>query len=584
MNRTTIVVSTAAAVVLIACGGAWAGTIEIQTLAFSGEQADGLPEGVQFSYFSVPSISSGGQVAFAATVAGPGITEDNDRGIWVGPPGGLVLAAREGDSPAGMPTEVYPQLEPFAVAVNSAGLVAFYDSVGPEMRGGPPISLWAGPPDDARLAAREGEQAAAMAIGFDYAYFPEFTPVYNDVGHVTFHAAITDGVTTTDGFGVWSGPPEALSLVVRIGDPAPNAGEDILFDRIREMPLLNSTGQFLFSSFLSGPGVTFANDTAVWFGSPAGSVLVAREGDPADGVGPGIHYDEMFAKSLSAAGFVAFTATLEGSGVGSGNERGAWAGATDNPILVARQDDPAANVPAGVKYNYLNRILVNQAGQVLVNASLKGTGVDNDNNSAIWVGTPGNFQMIAREDDHAPGTPSDVRFSGISVGLLNGLGQTVFLNNLRGNVTSADDWALYGTDVSGRLCLLGREGDEFEVAPGVSRTVVSLYLLSSKGNGEDGRPTPFSGAGQAAFMATFDDGSRGIFVATIPNPQCAGDTNGDGFVDGRDLDNFVTCVLSGSCCGGTDMDNDGETAEVDMTDDLSAFVDKLLEDTNTGCP
>ncbi len=584
MNRTTIVVTTTAAVVLIACGGVRAGTIEIQTLAFVGEQADGMPEGVQFSYFSMPSIGSGGQIAFAATVTGPGITQDNDRGIWLGPPGGLVLAAREGDSPASMPTEVYPELQPFAVAVNRAGHIAFYDSIGPEKRGEPPMGLWAGPPGDARLAARLGEQAADMVTGFDYAYFPEYTPVFSDTGHLSFHASITDGVTTTAGFGVWSGPPEALSLAVRIGDPAPDVGEGVLFDMIREMPLLNSTGQYFFSSYLSGDGITFANDEAVWSGSPAGFVLVAREGDPADGVGAGIDYDYVYAKSLSATGLVAFTGTLEGSGVGSGNKRGAWAGAPDNPLLVVRQDDPAAGAPAGVKYNYPNRILINQAGQVLVNASLKGTGVDSDNNTASWIGPPGNLQMIVREDDHAPGAPSDVKFSGISSGPLNGQGQTVFINYLRGNITSADDRALYGTDASGRLCLLVREGDEIEVLPGVTHTVISIYLLSTEGNGEDGRPTPFNDAGQVAFMATFDDGSRGIFAVTIPNPQCAGDTNGDGFVDGRDLANFVTCVLSGSYCGGTDMDSDGETAEADITDDLSAFVDKLLDDADTSCP
>jgi hypothetical protein len=64
---------------------------------------------------------------------------------------------------------------------------------------------------------------------------------------------------------------------------------------------------------------------------------------------------------------------------------------------------------------------------------------------------------------------------------------------------------------------------------------------------------------------------------------CAGDTNGDGQVDGRDLQTFVVCLTTGCSptgCFCSDLSGDGATAEAD----IPLFVDVLLSAGGSNCP
>lgn len=88
--------------------GLWAGSPDnLQLIARLGDAAPGLDSGVTFSSFAPDSggtrkfftFNSLGQIAFQARVTGPGISNDNDVGIWAtGLDGTLRLIARGGDS------------------------------------------------------------------------------------------------------------------------------------------------------------------------------------------------------------------------------------------------------------------------------------------------------------------------------------------------------------------------------------------------------------------------------------------------------------------------------------------------------
>jgi hypothetical protein len=75
-----------------------AGSVEL--LARGGEAAPGMPDGVTFGNdIGYPLLNASGQVAFAAKLAGTGITSSNDEAIWATDAGGtLRLVAREGDT------------------------------------------------------------------------------------------------------------------------------------------------------------------------------------------------------------------------------------------------------------------------------------------------------------------------------------------------------------------------------------------------------------------------------------------------------------------------------------------------------
>ena len=58
--------------------------------------------------------------------------------------------------------------------------------------------------------------------------------------------------------------------------------------------------------------------------------------------------------------------------------------------------------------------------------------------------------------------------------------------------------------------------------------------------------------------------------------SCPGDLNGNERADGEDIQMFLDCVMTGLDCECSDMDGDCRTADMDFTDDVAAFVNRLL--------
>lgn len=131
--------------------------------------------------------------------------------------------------------------------------------------------------------------------------------------------------------------------------------------------------------------------------------------------------------------------------------------------------------------------------------------------------------LAAREGDAAPGTGPRVNFGSLGRPVLNAAGQTAFWGSLTGlGVHSFNDHGLWATDPNGVLTLIVRTGDLFDVSDEPLtpdyRTVTVVSILFESTGDEDGTHSPFNGAGQLAFFATFTDGSSRVFVATIPEP------------------------------------------------------------------
>lgn len=80
------------------------------------------------------------------------------------------------------------------------------------------------------------------------------------------------------------------------------------------------------------------------------------------------------------------------------------------------------------------------------------------------------------------------------------------------------------------------------------------------------------GQPDAGWMGSEPYTLRGGFWA-VPPCWCMSDVNNDGLRNGRDIEDFIRCVLaSGSNCACADLVTDGA---VDM-EDVAAFVDDLL--------
>jgi len=168
-------------------------------VARSGDQAPDAPGGVNFSFFAFggPEISSAGKTTFLARLTGAGVTDSNDFGIWSERVGaGLEMVVRTGDHAPGTPTGInfsdlsFPKLSSVSQTLFGATLA------GPGVTSSNNKGLWA---EDATsnltLVARTGDlmdvdagpNSDLRTIGF------LDRGAINDLGQVLFRAGFTDG-------------------------------------------------------------------------------------------------------------------------------------------------------------------------------------------------------------------------------------------------------------------------------------------------------------------------------------------------------------------------------------------------------
>jgi hypothetical protein len=191
-------------------------------------------EGAFWIGFSPFSLTPTGKLAFQSDLAGTGIDDSNDVGIWSNSSGWLALVAREGDQAPGTPI-------------------------------------------GANFSRFAFDTASSLVVQKSFAQSSD--------GRLAFWAQLTGtGVSSANDIGIWSEGPGALQLIAREGDIAPGLGEQARFKTFfADSVLLNSTGQTAFVATLEGDGITAANDQGIWIYDPTGaSRLIIREGDVAE--------------------------------------------------------------------------------------------------------------------------------------------------------------------------------------------------------------------------------------------------------------------------------------------------------------
>src|SRR5205814_9050840 len=139
--------------------------------------------------------------------------------------------------------------------------------------------------------------------------------------------------------------------------------------------------------------------TAVWLGTPGNVRLVAREDDPAPGLG-GVQYGQLYfsltTPIVTNAGQVSFASLLHAQ---AGCNIAVFAGPPDALALVARTGTPAPGAPNGQTFVHLRQRPgeINDAGQVAFLGTVS-------SGSGVWVGAPRALQLVAPGGQHAPGT------------------------------------------------------------------------------------------------------------------------------------------------------------------------------------
>jgi hypothetical protein len=501
----------------------------LRTVALTGQQAPGAPAGSNFIQLtSVPSLAVGpslnnsGRVAFAGgSKIGNGPVS---WGIWSDTTGALAAIARK-DTPA-PGTAAGVNFATFNNPVlNDAGRVAFDATL--NTAGSVNAGIWSEGNSGLNLVARRGSAAPGAGANF----LNLFPPSLGEAGHTTFRAQLAGpGVTTANDDGVWAEKAGVLTLMARAGSQAPGVPAGLNFDHFPQPPIMiNATGQIAFRGFLNGAGVTADNDVGIWSERAGGLTLVAREGGdvPGDASADFTFIGDPVANRLGQTAFVAllFSPAINNAAVMS--EGGGTL------AIAARKGSQAPGAPAGVSFANFSSPLLNGEGHAAFTAGLSG-GVTTSTDSGIWSQRGGALNLVAREGAQAPGAPAGVNFSAFANSALNSASQMAFTATLTGaGVTAANDGGIWVQGLAGDLRLVAREGDQLEVAPGVSRTIAELHFAGGVST-EDGRRIGLNDRGEVAFLATFTDSSSGIFVSDVAKAAAA-DFDGDADVDGADF-------------------------------------------------
>lgn len=284
--------------------------------------------------------------------------------------------------------------------------------------------------DVVRVVAKVGDTVALD--GGVSGYISDFNlgtgtvlPVVGASGHIAYTANVRGtGLTNTNGQTIWISPPATANnpsptpqLVARTQSQAPLLGNALIKMAGISSPQLNDLGQLVFSSSLSGPGITLGlNSFAYWKYENGGFVQLARDGTAT----PSQVGSQLAVSSFGEVqyhrrqgGLMTFRSNVTGSGVTYANDRAVWT--SDGTLhLVAREGDYAAGC-GGATYGDV-QFLSNDAGQSAAYATLLGSGVRNRSSGgapptdqALWrvgVASSANancpLTLVARTGNTAP--------------------------------------------------------------------------------------------------------------------------------------------------------------------------------------
>ena len=381
--------------------------------------------------------------------------------------------------------------------------------------------------------AFDGDPAPGTGTTFS---LPSFSGNLNNQGEILFQSRLNVPPSLTfeiDDEAIFSSTGGTLSLVARLGDAAPGAGEGATFGFLGRPPSLNDQGDIVFGANLRGTGVTRGNNDAV-FSDVGGSLSpVIREGEAAPGAGEGVLFGTILDLPLNNQGEIAFTSIfLTGTGVTRGNDNAVFSDVGGSLSLVAREGDAAPGAGEGVALgDFLGSPVLNDQGEIAFRTFLTGTGVTDGNNVATFSDVGGSLSLVAREGDPVPGVGEGETLEFFLDELsINDQGEVVFLAEIlsaapmdgggmgmeggMGMGPPTSDLGIFSNE-EGALSLVARTGD---AAPGAGDGVIFNFFdalaLNDQGDIVFGANLTGTGVTDANDRAIFGE-SDGMFSILV---------------------------------------------------------------------
>lgn len=482
--------------------------VTFRTIIFTGEPAPGTSDA--FSTFDEVVNNDAGDVAFLATTTGP------LPGLWKKPMDGAVELLALQDQPVpGLPGATFNQFN--EINLNENGTVAFIASMfGLGGQENEAIFVEDGQ-GGLRIAAREGDQAPLTGEpGPRFFTRPRLTPVsghrgflLNDNDEIAFHSSTVSEQGLANGTGVFreaDGVLETAVISVFPGtSPAP-------IKVVSENPTFNDAGAV-------ATVVTGDDPTRVL---PGGS----SEDAIAPGTG-GALFQSFRGPVINSAGEITFAATLKNpagnnSLVDSSNSSAIYTTAGQSLTLVARAGSGAPGTSFPFASLSSAPVFMNERGDVAFQGGL--VGAPNDGDVGIWaMNRGGDLRKVFAEGDPAPSAPGfELALGGAVTAIhnlvINANGSIAFLGVMRSTSGGPQDIGLF-VELGGRLELVTKTGDTFELAPGDFRSITNTSGLGIQffggGGNADGRRSGFNNMDQAVVRLEFSGSPGGEAVILL---------------------------------------------------------------------
>lgn len=511
------------------------GSVSFRTVALTGEHAPGAGRGVYFDSFDydyAPSLNNVGQVAFYGNLAGSGVDGYNDQAIWSDTTDTLRMVIRTGQAAPKIGPDVY--LGSFrSLSLFNSGQVMFRGSLyGDGVNNDNAYGYWVGVRTAFNLIARDGDPAPGTEPGTVLYGLNSHGLAGNENGQYVFSAGLKGSVDDDRNFGLWFGELDSIHLLAREGDPAPGIVPSMNFGRWGFKPSMNNAGDVAFSASLV---VDISNSRrGIWMVRDGELSLIARENEPPPGSDLNVTLAHIDQPTLNDAGIVSFSSSLAGpdADVAHGITGAAWMYSDNTLKLIARAGDPAPG-NHGRPFTDISAIRTSSNGTSLINAQATGPAVYDPEEGfyvypsiyGLWASKNGTLNLVALDDDPAPGVAPDAEYDFIYSSKLNDAGQISFRASYSTPDHTAYGGAIWVTDSQGQPQAIVQTGEVIDVNndPLIDdlRTIATVP-----------RYYGFNDAGQLTLILRFTDGSQGVFVVSTP---LIGDLDNDGFVGLSDL-------------------------------------------------
>ncbi len=560
--------------------------ITYEVVAMTGDAAPDVESGVQFDRFEAPIINNRGDVLFHASLAGEGITIDNDSGLWLYDQEGPRLIRREREPEPLLGENLRVKVgSPGSNRLNDAGDVLYFTSVSKDVKIGDALWRTTNGADSLLATTHVPMSSPTGMIQFDSLNASaDFTlgPT-TGAAFVASAQALENGQPTGQTLsGIWIETEQGPELIVPTGQTAPGAPPGTTFKAFDGLNV-DDSGTIRFWAELVHEDTSSDAGEGIWAYRDGVLTPIVAPDQQAPGLQEGVVFrqdfpNERVVSELEAVknGTLAFVAGVnrETDPLPWADRDTLWVAQDDQLTLVARSNEtlPTPDGPGVISDRgqalAFGGESVNQHGDVAFGTHVY---VSDRLLDGIWKYEDDGYELIAMRGQEAPGlAPGAVFGAGrVDVGhaTINDRGDVVFQAvvdpDADGPEQSGFTWWVHA---NGQLQLILREGGVIDLDPtaGTDFRIVEGFetVLDGRRSYQDPMYRGLNDHGTMVFHVGFTDGTSAVVKAQL---QVPGDFDLDGDVDAFDLGVWQNGFGTASMATPNDGDADGD-GDVDAFD------------------